>query len=206
MAMKNNELPNDDIKALVINASRGDADAINTLYRLYERRLRAAVKRKLGDKLKAKMEPTDLVQSVWKDCLSDMEGFKYRGDDSFFQWLLLRIIRKIQDKGRYFAAHKRDLDKERVFFADTRSRGMPPPAASDPTPSQVAMADEDLNQLMHLLDQLPDPQRQALVLRLRDNLEFEAIARIMDKTPGAVRKLYGRALKRIHELKRSSTE
>jgi RNA polymerase sigma-70 factor (ECF subfamily) len=196
---------NEDLKTLVIKASRGDADAINTLYRLYEVRLKAAVKRKLGDKLKAKMEPADLVQSVWKDCLSDMEGFTYKGDDSFFQWLLLRILRKIQDKGRYFAAHKRDLDKERVFFADTKSRGVPPPAAADPTPSQVAMADEDLNRLMKLLDQLPDPQRQALVLRLRDNLEFEAIARIMDKTPGAVRKLYGRALKRIHELKGDST-
>jgi len=206
MAVENNQVPNDEIKRLVIQASEGDGEAVNALYRLYEARLRAAVKRKLGDKLRAKMEPVDLVQSVWKDCLSDMEGFKYKGDDSFFQWLLLRIIRKIQDKGRYFAAHKRDLDKERVFFADTKSRGIPPPAASDPSPSQAAMADEDLNRLMQLLDQLPDPQRRALVLRLRDNLEFEAIGRVMGKSPGAVRKLYGRALKRIHELKRPSEE
>lgn len=185
---------------LVGRAKRGDPDAISDLYRLYEGRLKGAVKRKLGDKLRGRMETMDLVQSVWKDVLSDMQGFQYQGPDSFFRWLLTRIIRKIQDKGRYFAAGKRDQEKEKRFRVGERTGDAPEPPAADPSPSQVAITDEDLNRLMSLLDQLPDNQRQALVLRMKDQMEFDDIGKIMGRSPDAARKLYTRAMKRIGEL------
>lgn len=186
---------------LVARAKEGDSKALEALYRLYQQRLNAAVKQNIGRKLKSRVETQDLVQSVWKDVLSDMNGFEYRGHNSFFQWLSTRILRKIQDKGRYFTSKKRDMQKEQPILREsalTKEDEMR--AAKDPTPSQAVLVDEKLKKLMGLLDHLPDPQRQTLVLRLRDELSFDEIARILGKSSGAVRQLYSRALKKIDEL------
>ncbi len=186
---------------MVARARKGDQEAIAELYELYEQRLKGAVRNELGSRLRAKMESADLIQSVWGDVLSDMEGFEYRGADSFFHWLSFRVVRKIGDKGRYFSARKRDREVEKRLFGKTvRSAIRRPIATSDPSPSEAAMADEDLNKLMSLLGHLPDPQRQAVVLRTRDGMDFDEIARMMDRSPGAVRQLYNRALKKIDQL------
>ncbi|MBU0755498.1 MAG: sigma-70 family RNA polymerase sigma factor [Planctomycetes bacterium] len=192
---------NKQTRVLVDRAKEGDGDAIGLLYRLYAKRLSGAVKKKLSGKLRAKMETLDLIQSVWKDCLSDMAGFEYRGPDSFVHWLLIRIRHKILDKARYYDALQRDPDREQRISGQTsctrNSRTLP---AEDPTPSQVSVADEELNNLLRLLDRLPDGQRQAMVLRLKDKKDFEEIAQVMGKSTDAVRKLYGRELKRIKEM------
>ncbi len=194
---------NDKIEQLVSRARDGDLRAFDTLFRMYETALRATVNKRLGPRLRSKMESVDLVQSVWKDVLGEMKDFNYQGPDSFFNWLAFRIVRKINDKGRYFATEKRDPEKERrIFSAASRLDGAMRLAAHDPSPSEAAMADEDLDRLMHLLGGLPDPQRQALVLRLRDNLSCQAIGEIMGRSAGAVRQLCNRALKTIDETKR----
>jgi RNA polymerase sigma-70 factor (ECF subfamily) len=184
--------------SLVAKAKEGDQEAVSALYRLYEFRLKKAVKKKLGSKLRGRLETMDLVQSVRKDVLLDVKAFDYRGPDSFFHWLLTCIIRKIQDKGRYFSAGKRDLDKEQRIHTGGVLPGEH--EAGGPSPSQAAIADEHLERLMRLLDKLPELQRKALVLRMRDEMEFDEIGKRMGKSPEAVRKLYSRAMKRIGDL------
>ncbi len=184
---------------MVARAREGDQEAVNDLYRLYAERLRGTVKRNLCDRLRSKIESEDLIQSVWKDVLSDMKDFDYKGSDSFFKWLSFRILRKITDKGRYFAAGRRDVKREIPGDVDSPGHAAAR-SAGDPSPSQAAMADEELNRLMRLLGHLPDPLRQALVLRTRDNMRFEEIAKVMGRSAGAVRQLHHRALIKVNEL------
>ncbi len=191
---------NDKTMELVNQARKGDKSAISALYQLYEKRLRGAVQKKLGPKLHAKMETADVIQSVWKDCLGDIADFERQGHDSFFYWLLARITRKIQDKGRFFAAGKRDPDREQHLPQErTGSDAVPPPASPGPTPSQDAVAVENRSRLLHLVGSLPENQRKVLVYRLKGNLEFHEIAEKIGKTPGAARTLYNRAIKKIQE-------
>jgi len=185
---------------LLERAKMGDSAAVGDLYSLYEKRLKNAVRKKIGNKLRQRMETVDLVQSVWKDVLSDMKGFEYRGSDSFFKWLLSCIIRKIQDKGRYFKAKKRDIGMEtRIKTVDLKPNSGRL-EGTGPSPSQVAMTDEHIEKLLKLLDRLPDSQRQALVLRMKEEMEFEKIAQIMDRSQDSVRKLYSRAVKNIGKI------
>lgn len=198
--MEDNKLY-EETQALVSQAKKGDSQAISVLYRLYESRLKGAAKKKLGDQLRAKMETSDLVQSVWKDCLSDMGDFEYRGPESFFHWLLTKVLRKAQDKGRFYAADKRDSAKEKQFLTkDAVLKDVDSPFSSDPTPSQAAMVDEEMDHLMRLLDHLTDSQRQIVVLRLRDKMKFTEISEVIGKSPDSVRKIYGRALNRIEKI------
>ncbi len=186
---------------LVSRAKKGDMSAISSLYRLYEKRLKKAVRIRVGDKLRRRTESNDLIQSVWKDVLSNMNGFEYRGQDSFFRWLLTRIIHKIQDKGRYFTAEKRNMKKEKPLCRENSfTRGSPLPPARGPTPSHVVSVDEQLNRLMRILDRLPDSQRQAVVFRMRDEMTFEEIGRKINRSSEAARKLYSRGVKKIGDI------
>jgi RNA polymerase sigma-70 factor (ECF subfamily) len=192
---------NEQTRKLVVRAQEGDQDAFASLYRLYANRLEKAIRRNLGSKLKARMESDDLIQSAWKDLLPDLKRFEYQGPDSFFRWFSLKVIRKIRDKGKYFARGKRNAGREvRIGGEDEKPDGLPSLPSPDPTPSQAAMRRENIDQLMGLLDHLPDLQRQTLVFRLRDNMEFDEIAEALQKTPDAARKIYDRALNRINEL------
>ena len=191
----------EETRELVDQAKSGDPDAISVLYRLYERRLKSAANRKLGNQLRSKLETVDLVQSVWKDCLSDIKDFEYRGPESFFHWLLTQVLRKVQDKARFFSAKKRDFAREKhLMTKDIRHDHEDFPFSPDPTPSQAAVADEELDRLMSLLDRLTDDQRQTLVLRLRDKMSFVEIGAKTGKSPDSVRKTYGRALRRIERI------
>jgi RNA polymerase sigma-70 factor, ECF subfamily len=202
MSESDNKMSGDDRTLnMVARARDGDQEAVNDLYRLYAERLRGAVNRNLGGRLRAKMESDDLIQSVWKDVLSDMKDFDYRGSDSFFKWLSFRILRKIADKGRFFAAGRRDMKRETPGDGDSPGQAAAR-STGDPSPSQAAVAGEELNRLMRLLGHLPDPQRQALVLRTRDNMRFEEIAKVMGRSAGAVRQLHNRALIKVNELMR----
>ena len=189
------------IEKLVERAAAGDQDAIAALYKRYEKEMVAVVHKKLGRTLNSLMESVDLVQSVWKDVLGDLGEFEVRGVGSFGHWLNARVVNKIRGKGRYHAAQKRDAKKVGPFrTGDSMSTGVPPPPAQDPSPSRVAISREELENLERLLEQFPDPQRRALMLRLRDELDYGEIAAKIGKSTEATKKLYGRALKKLIAL------
>jgi len=186
---------------LVAQALEGDQEAIAALYSLYESEMITTVHQKLGHKLQSLMDSVDVVQSVWKDVLDDLDGFEYRGPDSFTRWLHTCLIHKIRAKGRYFSAGKRDPGRVKpIRDEETRSEGVPLPASSDPTPSKVAISNEEIELLMGMLDSFPEHQRRVLVLRMRDELNYDEIGKIIGKSAEAVKKIYGRGLKKFVSL------
>jgi RNA polymerase sigma-70 factor, ECF subfamily len=185
---------------LVAKARKGDAEAIEALYRLCERRLLRYVRKTRGRKLSARVETQDFVQSVWTDVLGNMEGFEYRGPESFFRWMRKRVEWKVQDVGRFWAARRRDMERDvRMPGNDTQTPGAPPPVAPGPTPSVAAMANENLARLNSLLAVLSDDQRKVVILRIRGNESFEEIGKTIGRSAGAARQLYNRGLKKIND-------
>jgi RNA polymerase sigma-70 factor (ECF subfamily) len=195
--------PDDDTENLVERAVHGDQEAISALYHLYERQLRSAVNDKLGTKLRGQMDTVDLIQSVWKDVLADIDDFEYQGPESFFRWLLTRLIRKIQTKARYFTRGKRDLKKlKRIPTADSSDHGISMPPSRDFSPSEAAIDRERLEKLSAILDTFPPIQREVLILRMRDEKEYEEIGRLIGKSADSTRKLFGRSLEKLIDLMR----
>ena len=76
----------------------------------------------------------------------------------------------------------------------------PLPKAAHPTPSQAAISKERLELLTEVLETFPDVQRQVLVMRLRDELGYEEIGRLIGKSTEATRVLYGRSLKKLIDV------
>jgi RNA polymerase sigma-70 factor (ECF subfamily) len=72
-------------------------------------------------------------------------------------------------------------------------------ARSHSSPSQAALRQERALALSDALARLPDAYREVLVLRHLEGLAFPDIAERLERSPGAVRVLWTRALKRLRE-------
>jgi len=199
--MTNEHQPEKDISFLIKRALKGDNEAITKLYNMYNTRLVYTAKSKLGKKLQSQMDSSDVVQSMWKDALRDIADFEYKGPDSFYRWLLARLINKIQGKGRYYSAAKRDSGHILPILENkSSSENTCSPMAKDPTPSKIAVTNEELANISHILCQFPESHQEVLVLRLRDELEFHKIGERIGKTADATRKIFNRRLKQLIDI------
>lgn len=73
-------------------------------------------------------------------------------------------------------------------------------AAGKSSPSQQAVRNEDLRRLAEALTQLPEAQREAIVLHHLQDRSLSETARSLGKTDAAVAGLLHRGLKRLREL------
>ncbi|MBU0755175.1 MAG: sigma-70 family RNA polymerase sigma factor [Planctomycetes bacterium] len=186
------------IELLVQKALSGDSQAIDTLYRIYEKKLRSAIRNKLGRRLRGQVDSMDLIQSVWGDVLAELNQFSYNGPDSFFSWLIVRMVHKIQTKARYLTAGKRNPDKlEAIAGNESVEEDRVQPLRENKTPSQMAINKERMEKFSMILDHFPKINRQVLVLRIRDELDFLNIGKRIGKSEDAARMLYSRSLKKL---------
>lgn len=187
---------NEKVGTLVERAVQGDGDAVAVLYQLYRNKMITEAHFRLGHTLHGLMESVDLVQSLWKDLLDDIGGFEYRGPDSFFRWLHTCLLNKIQTMRKYHHAEKRDPKRLASIHdfddMDKRTRSF-----ADPTPSQVVERKEELERLKEVLGRFPELQRQVLLLRMKDKMNYEAIGRRIGKSKEAAKKIYQRGLKKL---------
>jgi RNA polymerase sigma-70 factor (ECF subfamily) len=72
-------------------------------------------------------------------------------------------------------------------------------AADDPSPSAVLLREEQLLQMIDVLDQLPEAQREALLLQHWHGWSLSEIAEQMQRTPTAVAGLLKRGLRTLRE-------
>ena len=93
-------------------AGSGDREAVEALLLGHVSRLRAFVRLKMGPVVRGRESSEDLVQSVCREVLEDLDGFEYRGEAGFRQWLFRRAEHKVVDRGRFWGREKRDAARE----------------------------------------------------------------------------------------------
>ncbi|MHC4342970.1 MAG: sigma-70 family RNA polymerase sigma factor [Planctomycetota bacterium] len=184
-----------DLEDLLRRAAAGDRQAAGKLARRYEAPLRAAIHRRLGPDLHAKVDTDDIFQSTIFESVQDLGGFRYRGEQAFLGWLTTLAERRIRDKARYHRAGKRDQRREHPLPAESELAG------ERTTPTQGAVRAELTEQLREAMAQLPDADRQIVELHSFQGLGFKEVAErlgLADKN--AARYAFQRALNRIEEL------
>ena len=106
------------------------------------------------------------------------------------------------DLRRYRGRQKRDVAREvslEQSLAESSGRLGSLLAASGTSPSQQAARHEQEVLLAAALARLPDDYREVVILRNLEGLSHEEVARRMDRSAGAVRMLWVRALTRLRE-------
>ena len=191
-----NELSRD----LIRRATSGDSTAVEALLSEHLSRLRAFLRLRMGRAVRAKESTEDLVQSVCREALERLDGFEYRGEASFRHWLFRQAEHKVIDRGRFYGREKRDIGREVPIDAahDDREtlRGM----ESLFTPSQDAIANEELERVERAFQELSPEYQEVILLARIVGLPHAQIAERMDKTVSATWTLLSRALARLSTL------
>ncbi len=128
----------------------------------------------------------DLASEVWLDVARRIADFR-GGEPEFRGWLFTLARRKLIDRLRYEARHPESPT------AETETLDMP---AVDDT---VAAALEGIatDAAMALIATLPRDQAEIIVLRVVAGLDAKQVAKIVGKSPGAVRIAAHRALRTL---------
>jgi RNA polymerase sigma-70 factor (ECF subfamily) len=155
---------------------------------------------KLDCKLRAKLDASDVVQQTLLEAHQALASF--RGDDLAAQaaWLRQILARNLANAVRDLTRARRDVRKERSLQAALDNSACKLEgwlAAGQSSPSQKLVRHERALQLAEALAQLPETQREAVVLRHFQGLALEDIAAQLGCTTAAVTGLLQRGLKNL---------
>jgi RNA polymerase sigma-70 factor, ECF subfamily len=157
---------------------------------------------KLDRKVRGKLDASDVVQQTLLEAHEAMESF--RGDDTAAQaaWLRQILARNLANAVRDLTRAKRDVRKDRALQMDLDASASQLEgwlAADQSSPSQKLERHDRALRLAEALAQLPEAQRDAVVLRHFQGLPLADIAEQLDCTTAAVTGLLQRGLKNLRK-------
>ena len=182
-------------------AQAGSLEALGHALEACRSYLLLVADRELSPDLKAKGGASDLVQETFIEAHKDFGRFQGKSDAEFLAWLRCLLQHRLANFARrYRKTQKRGLAREVALAAgDASVSGLDNLPGDIPTPSREAMARERVEALERVLARLPADYRQVIALRYQDELSFEEIGKLMERSAEAVRKLWWRALGRLRD-------
>jgi len=152
---------------LMRRLSGGDEDAARALFDAFARRLVCLAATRLPRALAAKVDPEDVVQSVFRSFFARYADarFTLEGWDNLWTVLTVLTVRKCGHRLRHFRADRRDIQRESppVAAPSTSQEGWEA-AAPEPTPSEALLLSETLEEVLR---GLKPAQRPVVELRLQ---------------------------------------
>jgi RNA polymerase sigma-70 factor, ECF subfamily len=196
--------PSADVSRLIDGARQAQPGAIDRLLEMYRNYLRLLAGIGIDVSLRGKADPSDLVQETVMKAYQHFDRFRGQTEGELVSWLRQILARNLLDlQRRYRIGAGRQVEREQSLedMLDTSAHALGQLAdRSGPSPSQSAQRRETSVLLADALAQLSDDHRQVLVLRTIRELDWQAVARTMGRSPGAVRQLWTRALKQLRPL------
>jgi RNA polymerase sigma-70 factor, ECF subfamily len=180
----------------------GEAENKLNQYRPY---LRMLARLQFDETLQAKLDESDIVQQTLLEAHRSLSGFRGQSEEELAGWLRQILVRNIADEIRKFRSGKRDLRLEASLEASLNASTVRLErflACDEGTPSQIAMANEQMLALAAALLKLPEDQRRAVELYHLQGHSAADVAKRLDRTEVAVAGLLRRGLKRLRELVR----
>jgi len=170
--------------ALVDLARSGDKEAFGLLYDHYQ----GSVYRFLFYRTRSTQLAEDLTSETFFRALRSMNNFRWQGKD-FGAWLMTIARNLCTD---HFKAGRTRLEQttEDMSAHDDTTEG----------PESAVLASLTNELLMKALAQLPDEQRDCLIMRFLQGLSIAETAKVLDRSDGAVKQLQLRGVRNLAKL------
>jgi RNA polymerase sigma-70 factor (ECF subfamily) len=169
--------------------------------------LRTLARMQIESKLQAKIDASDIVQQTLLEAHRGMSRFRGESEQEMGVWLRRILARNLADEVRKFRRGKRDAGIEQSIqaaFADSSLCMERFLTGAISSPDHRAIQNEQLIELAHAMDELPDDQKLAVMLHHLEGRSSGEIAAQMGRTEVAIAGLLRRGLKRLRELLRES--
>jgi RNA polymerase sigma-70 factor (ECF subfamily) len=183
----------------------GDSAAATEIFQRFARRLIALARTRLDSRLRQKVDPEDVLQSVYKSFfLRHAQGqFDLESWDSLWSLLTLITVRKCNRWTEHFHTAGRDVRAE-----------VPPNAADDesvcgwgtparePTPEQAAMLAETVEELLRDLE----PRERAIITLNLQGYTAAEISGQLHRPERTVYRVLERVKKRLQRMQARDAE
>lgn len=186
----------DDTLQLLRRWHRGEDHALQELLARHLEWVRRFVHDRLGNGLRQKAETLDMVQEAMLRLLRYGPRFEV-ADTAQFRALVARIVENtIRDEVRRMQRQLRDVAREHRMSTDTIL--CLDGAGQVTRPSQAASRDEHKAWVQLAIEFLDAPDREVILLREWEGLDFPAVAERLGIGVEAAKKRFQRALPRLH--------
>jgi RNA polymerase sigma-70 factor (ECF subfamily) len=180
-----------------------DAAAVGQALERFRDYLRLLARLQLAPRLRAKVDPSDVVQQTLLEAYQKWAQFQGGTHAEVAGWLRQILAHNLADALRAFGQQKRDVARERSleealnassirldrFLADDR-----------PSPGEQAERQERGLEVASALATLPEAQREAIVMQYWHGLTLIQIGEQLQRSPAAVAGLLKRGLRQLRRL------
>jgi RNA polymerase sigma-70 factor, ECF subfamily len=194
-----------DTDQLLGRVAAGDRAARGPLLERHRQRLRHMIAVRLDPRLRARVDPSDVVQESLAEADRKLSDYARRRPVPFYPWLRsLAWERLVHMHRRHIRAQRRSVRRELAAR---------PPLPEDPveqlaqrlagrgsSPSARLQRSELRGLVQTALARLSEDDREVLVLRYLEDLSTREIAAVLGLSESAVKMRQLRALQRLREL------
>jgi RNA polymerase sigma-70 factor (ECF subfamily) len=158
---------------------------------------------RLDPRLQSKLGASDVVQLTLLEAYQALGQFRGQTREQLGAWLRQILARNLANALRDFCRERRDVGREQSLedaVRNSSSRVADWLAAEQSSPSEQAERHEQAARLAVALTQLPEPQREVVLLRHCHGWSLAQISRHVGRSAAAVAGLLHRGLQRVREL------
>lgn len=166
---------------MVREIKEGNVELYSELMRRYQRKILAFVYHMLKSS-NMELIAEDLCSETFYKAYRSLNTFR-EVDASFSTWLYTIARNTVLS----------ELRKQRNGNIPLEESGIIPIAPSEVAPEQTILRNEKVNMVRIAINNLPEKQRSALILREYDQLDYQEIANILGQSVSSVKSLLFRA-------------
>jgi len=181
---------------LVQRIRRGEPEAFAALYREYRDRLLFSIRSRMGQHLRAHLQSEDVLQSVMREAVDDLQRFEPSGSDALARFLNTCALNKLRMLARRWTAARRQGE---TALTESMLGGIA--AEQDPLRYREPERWERLERALALL---PDAMREVILLRQLEGLSNADAAAALGRSADATSKLFARAMARLVAIVRGA--
>jgi RNA polymerase sigma-70 factor (ECF subfamily) len=190
-----------ETRALLEQVAQGDRQILGRLLQHYRPRLHAFIASRLDPRVRTRVDPSDVVQDVQLEVARRIDDYLERRPMPFHLWVRRTAYEKLLKVQRHHRRRARRSVNREVPLPDSSSLLLAKPLlAGGLSPSQQVAAKELADRVGHAVAELAETDREVLLMRHMEGLNYAEMACLLGIEADAVRKRYGRALLRLRKV------
>lgn len=195
-----------ETQALLADAGRGDAAAVNRLLEKHRETLRRLVQVRLDRAIARRVDASDIVQDVLIEANTRLADFLADPRMPFHLWLRhLAKDRIIEMHRRHRGAQRRSLDREQAVgnpqYGDRSSLDLAQMLVDNElTPAAANIRRELEQRFLTAVEQLDDDDREIILMRHFEQLGNSEAAEALGLSPAAAGMRHLRALRKLRSI------
>lgn len=185
---------------LLGDVASGERRAFDDLFSRHRRWLRRFLALRIDRRLRARIDPSDLVQETQLQAFDRLDDYLQRRPMPFRLWLQKTAYDRLHKaRRRHLGAARRSIERE-TQLPDRSSRMLARKLLGGAEPADRLARKELVRRVGEAIAELSDIDREIVMMRSFEGLSYDEAACILEIEPAAARKRYGRALLRMRRI------